>query len=201
MGLMAGVTGESAGMVCRHHLGKAFGLGAIGFMTTGAHDRRLKLWRGYGCGIVRMAGQGSVAGLAGYDHMLALFLLINDVGMADLARVMAGEGDRPGRSLRDRSPAIVSVLPEASGNDGGAQYRKSNHRDCYDDGESDEMFQVLEQVPVPAPGSRRDLRLKLRNVLGYLGFLAGTMIEVTGACDGRHDETCFCGTDTPVRRF
>jgi hypothetical protein len=48
------------------------------------------------------------------------------------------------------------------------------------------MFQVLEQVPIPAPDSKRDLRAKLRNILGYLGFPSGTMIEVTGTCDGGH---------------
>jgi hypothetical protein len=50
------------------------------------------------------------------------------------------------------------------------------------------MFEVLEQVPIPAPNSRRDLRAKIRNILGYLGFLLGTMIKVTGICDGRHCE-------------
>jgi hypothetical protein len=54
------------------------------------------------------------------------------------------------------------------------------------------MFQVLKQVPIPAPDSRRDLRAKMRNVLGYLGFHLGTMIEVTGACDGRHCELLRC---------
>jgi hypothetical protein len=48
------------------------------------------------------------------------------------------------------------------------------------------MFQVLEQVAIPAPAYRRDLRAELRNVLGYLGFPSGTMIEVTGTCDGGH---------------
>jgi len=106
-------------MICRHHLGKASGLGAIGFVTTGAHDRRVELWRSNGCGIVRMARQGSVAGLAGHDHMLALFLLIHDVRMAGLTSIVAGEDNWPGRGLGDRSPAIVPVLPKAFRNDGG----------------------------------------------------------------------------------
>jgi len=201
MGLMAGVTGKPAGMICRHYLGKAFGLGTIGFVTTGAYQRRIQLWRCNGGGIVSVAGQGPVAGLAGHDHMLALLLLIYDVAMADLTGIMAGEGYRPGRCLGDRSPAIVPVLAKAARNDGGAEHDKRDHRDGYDYSEPDEMFQVLEQVPIPAPDSRRDLRAKLRNILGYLVFLAGTMIEVTGTCDGRHDETCFCGTDTPFGRL
>ena len=61
-----------------------------------------------------MAGQGSVAGLAGHDHMLALFLLIDDIGMTGLAGIAAGEGNRPGRCFGDRSPAIVPVLAKAA---------------------------------------------------------------------------------------
>ena len=173
-------------MICRHHLGKPLGLGAISFVTTGAHHSRVELWWCNGRGIVSMAGQGSVAGLAGHDHMLALPLLIYDVGMAGLAGIVAGEGYRPGRCLGDRSPTIVPVLAKAARNDGGAEHDKRDHRHGYDYSEPDEMFQILEQVPIPAPDSRRDLRAKLRNILGYLVFLAGTMIEVTGTCDGRH---------------
>jgi len=105
-----------------------------------------------------MAGQGSVASLAGHNDVLALFFQFHDVGMAGLTGIVAGECNGPGRGLGDRSPAIVPVLPKAFRNDGGAQHDKSNHRDCYDDSEPDEMFQVLEQVPIPAPDSRRDLR-------------------------------------------
>jgi len=119
-------------MICRHHLGKALGLGAVGFVTTGAYDRRVELWRCNRCGIVSMTRQGSVAGLAGHDHMLALLLLIYDVGMAGLTGIVAGEGYRPGRCLGDRSPAIVPVLPKASRNDGGAEHDENTHRDCYD---------------------------------------------------------------------
>ena len=189
---MAGITSQPAGMICCHHLGKALGLCAIRFVATGTYDRRVELWRCHGCGIVRMASQGAVTGLAGHDHMLALFLLLYDVGMAGLTGIVAREGNRPGRCLGNRSPAIVPVLSKASWNDGGAQHNKSAHREGDDYSEPDEMFQVLEQVPIPAPNSRRDLRAKIRNVLGYLGFLLGTMIKVTGICDGRHCELRRC---------
>ncbi len=119
MGLMARVTREPAGMICGHHLGEALGLGAIGFVTTGAYECRIELWRCHGCGIVRMAGQGSVTGLAGHDHMLALFLLLYDVSMAGLTGIVAGEGYRASRCFGDRSPAIVPVLAKAARNNGG----------------------------------------------------------------------------------
>jgi len=90
--------------------------------------------------------------------VLALFFQFHNVGMAGLTGIVAGECNGPGRGLGDRRPAIVPVLPKAFRNDGGAQHDKSNNRDCYDDSEPDEVFQVLEQVPIPAPDSRRDLR-------------------------------------------
>lgn len=117
---MAGITSQPAGMICRYHLWKGFGLGAIGFMTTGAYECRIQLWRCDGRGIISMPGQGSVAGLAGHDHMLTLFLLICDIAMTGLTGISAGEGNRPGRCLGNRSPAIVPILPKASWNDGGA---------------------------------------------------------------------------------
>ena len=120
MGLMAGITREPAGVICSHDLGKALGLGAIGFVAAGANECRVELWRLDGCGIVRMACQGAVAGLAGYDNMLALFLLVYHVGMASLTGIVAREGSRPGRCFGNRSPAIMTVLSKASWNDGGA---------------------------------------------------------------------------------
>ena len=87
-----------------------------------------------------MAGQRTMARLAGYNNVLALLLLLHDVGMAGLTSIVAGEGNGPGRCLGDRSSAIVAVLPKASRNDSDAQDDKCNHRDCNDNGEPDEMF-------------------------------------------------------------
>ena len=67
-----------------------------------------------------MAGQRSVASFAGHNHMLTLFFLFHDVGMAGLTGIVAGECNGPGRSLGDRSPAIMPVLPKAFRNDGSA---------------------------------------------------------------------------------
>jgi hypothetical protein len=61
------------------------------------------------------------------------------------------------------------------------------------------MFQVFEQGPIPAPDSRRDLRAKMRNILGYLGFLLGTMIEVTETCECGH--VCSAGRAAQEERI
>src|SRR5579864_6841951 len=44
----------------------------------------------------------------------------------------------------------------------------------------------LNKFVFPAPDSGRDSRAKWRNIFGYLVFPFGTMIEVTGTCDGHH---------------
>ncbi len=119
MGLMAGVAWEPAGMIGCHYLGKAFGFRAIGFVATAANECRIQLWRFNRCGIVSMASQCSVACLAGHDHMFALLLLIDHIGMTGLAGIVTCKGNRPSRCLGDRSPAIVPVLAKAAWNNGG----------------------------------------------------------------------------------
>jgi hypothetical protein len=97
---------------------------------------------------------------------------------------VAREGHGAGGGLCDGRAAIVSVLAEAFGDDKGTQDDEGNQGDCDDDREPDEMFNIFEQGC--APDCRRELHAKKRNALGYLGFGRGTMIEVTGDCDGGH---------------
>ncbi len=118
--------------------------------------------------------------------MLALLFLVDDVGMAGLAGVVAGEGHGPGGDLGDGGAAIVPVLPKAARDDDGAQDDECDQRDRHDGGEPDEVFNILEQVVFLRRTMERELRAKLRNALGYLVIRPGTMIEVTGACDGGH---------------
>ena len=143
---MAGVAGQASRVICSRNLGEGFGLGAIGFVAAGAEDCGVEFGRGHGGGIVGVAGLGSVAGFAGDDDMLALLFLIDYVGVAGFAGVVAGEGDWPGRDLGDGGASIVAVLAETARNDGGAQDDEGHYRDQHHGGEPDEMFDVLEHV-------------------------------------------------------
>ncbi len=133
-------------MLCGGDLGEGLRLGTVGLVATGADDGGIELGRFHGGRVVSMPGLGSVASFAGDDDVLALLLLVYNVGMAGLAGVMAGEGDRPRRCLGDGSAAIVAVLAEAARDDGGAQEKECDHCDRHDGGEPDEVFDVLEQV-------------------------------------------------------
>ena len=146
---MAGVAGESAGVICGCYLRKSFWFCAVGFVTARTDHGRIQLRRCDGCGIVGVFGLGSVAGFARNDNVLALLFLVNDVGMAGFTSIMTGEGYRPGCDLGDRSTAIVAVLPKTARYDGGAQDNERNQCNRHDDGEPDEMLGVLEHVGIP----------------------------------------------------
>ena len=182
---MAGIAGQTSRVLRCRDLREALGLGAVGFVAAGADDGGVELRRLQRCRIVGMFGLGAVAGFARNDHMLALFLLLDHVGVANLARIVAGKGHGPGRDFGDGVASIVSILPKTVRNDEGAQRDEGNQCDRYDGREPDEVFDVLEQFMRPTPGASR--ATLLRNALGYLEIVAGTMIEVTGICDGGHD--------------
>ncbi len=117
---MAGVASDSAGMICRHNLRKALRLSAVGFVAAGTHNGRVELRRDYGRRIVGMLGLRTVARLARNHHMLALFLLLNNVGMAGLANIVAGEGHGARGDLRNGIATIVPILAKTMRHDDGA---------------------------------------------------------------------------------
>lgn len=77
-----------------------------------------------------------VAGFAGDHHVLALLLLIDDVGMAGLAGIVTGEGNRPSGCLSDGVAAVVSILSKTMGHHGSAQDDECYERNRYDCGEA-----------------------------------------------------------------
>ena len=146
---MAGVAGDATRVIGRHYLGKSLRLGAVGFVTTGTYDGGVQFGRSNGRRIVSVFRLGSVAGFARNDDVLALLFLIDDVGVAGLTGIVAGEGNRPARDLGDRSTAIVAVLPKAAWDDGSTQDDERDQRNGHDDDEPDEVLCVLEHVRFP----------------------------------------------------
>ena len=89
--LVAGVAGEASGVIRGGDLGEGLGLGAVGFVATGADDGGVELRRFHGGWVVGMFGLGAVAGFAGDNDVPTLFFLIDYVGVTGLTGVMAGE--------------------------------------------------------------------------------------------------------------
>ena len=85
----------------------------------------------------------AVAGLTGDNHVLALLLLIDDVGVASFTYIVAGKGKRPSRCLRNSSTAVVPVLSKAARHDGSAQEDESDQGYGHHDSEPDEVFDIL----------------------------------------------------------
>jgi len=142
---MAGVAGETAGVICRHDLRKILWLGAVGFVTAGADDGGVEFGWLERSRIIGVLGLRSVAGFAGDHDVLAEFFLVDDVGVACLADVMSGVGDRAGGRLGDGVSAVVSVLAKAFWNDGGTQDDECDECNHYHSDESDEVLDVFEQ--------------------------------------------------------
>ena len=109
---MAGIAGQTAGVIGGSDLRKIFGLGRVPFVTTYAEYRRVKL-RGLNRGrVVSMIGQRSVASFAIDVGVLAIFFLVKDVGMASLACFMACKVYGQCGDFAYRIPAVVPILSE-----------------------------------------------------------------------------------------
>ena len=113
--LVAGLAGNAAGVIRRIDLGKALGLGRAGRVAADAEHGRVQLGRRYARGIVGVLGQRSVTGFAVHVRVLAGLLYVQNVGVAGLAGLVAGELDRARCDLGDGGAAVVSVLSEARG--------------------------------------------------------------------------------------
>jgi hypothetical protein len=167
MGLMAGVAGDALSVVGGNDLREGLGLGTVRFVAAGADDGSVKLLRFDSCGIIGVLGLRAVAGFARDDDVASLLFLVDDIGVASFADFVSGMSDGAGGDLGDGGAAVVAIFAEAAGDDGCAQDREGNQRDCHDSSEPDEMFYVLEQVGLSVPDRKRT-RCNLRNDLGYL---------------------------------
>ena len=162
---MASVAGYASGVICGCDLGEGLRLGAVGFVAAGADDGGVELGRLDGGGIVSMLALGSVAGFAWNDDVLALLLLLHNVGVTGLAHFVTGMGNGTRRGFGDGGPAIMSVLPEAARDDRATQKKECHQSDGHNGSEADEVFDVLKQVVFLQPSFRLRLRGKIAMLL------------------------------------
>ena len=160
MGLVTGVAGTSAGVVCGRYLREPFRLGAVGFMATRTKNGGVELRR-LNAGVVCMVGQCAVTGFAGDYDVLAMALLVDDIGVAGLAGLVTGVDDGLRGDFSNSRTAEVAVLAKAFGDDGCAHDHKRRENEQHDNGEPDQMFYVLEQVRLPGNAIRITIPHKL----------------------------------------
>lgn len=189
---MTGVASQAAGVIGGHNLRECLWSGAVGFVAPSAENGSIELCRFNGRWIVGVLELGSVTCLARDHNVLAQLLLVDHIGVAGFANVMACMDHRAGGSLGNRIPPVMPVLPKTVRYDRGAQHHESDHRDHHYSRQTDQVFRIFEQVIIP--GRRRSVALAVEkgNALGYRGYGGGTMIEVTGDCDGCHPVLAGC---------
>ena len=149
---MAGVAGQTTGVISSDYLRESFRLGAVGLVAAGAEDRGVELGRLDRGRVVGVFGLGSVAGFAGDHNVLAQLFLIDDIGVAGFTDFVAGVGDGAGSGFGYGVAAIVSVLAETVGHDGGAEHYERDHCDYHHGGKTEQVFGVFEQVVCPGDG-------------------------------------------------
>ena len=145
MRLMAGIAGQTTGVIGAGHLGEGVRLGRVGLVAAGANHGGIGQGRLYRSGIIGVPGLWAMADFAVKSGMPAQFLLIHYIGMAAFTDFVTGMGDRACCQFSDGVTAVVPVLAEGSGNDSGAQDDEGDERDHHDSGEPKKVFDVLEQ--------------------------------------------------------
>ncbi len=96
MRLVAGIAGKSGGVFRGSDLRETPGLGRVGLMAADAEYGGIELGGYHRSRVVGVVGQRSVTGFAIHMRMLAILFLVDNVGMASFASLVAGKIDGPG---------------------------------------------------------------------------------------------------------
>src|ERR1017187_8851171 len=116
MRLVTGLAGEAAGVLVGVDLREAFGFGSAGRMAADAEDGGVELGWGDG-GVVGVFRKRTVVGFAVDVGVLAGFLGVQDVRMAGLAGLVAGEMDGTSGNLTDCGSAVMAGFAKGLGHD------------------------------------------------------------------------------------
>ena len=130
-------------MIRRDNLRKVLRFSGVALVTARTHHGRVQLLGLHRTRIVRVLGQGPVASLASDNHVLAKLFLIDDVGMASLARAVPGKRNRSRGDLADRRATIVTILTKTARHDRSAQDHERDQSYGHDGRQPNEVFDVL----------------------------------------------------------
>ncbi len=135
--MVAGLTGEATGVVCRGYLREVLWLGGAGCMAAHAQNGRVKFERLNGCRIGSVPGQRTVASFAMNAGVHSGLFLGGDVRVTGFACRLPGEVGLRGSHLRDGCPAIVPVFSEALRYNEVASDQKQDEQHRKEKGESE----------------------------------------------------------------
>ena len=142
---MAGFAWQVGGIVYRgDDLGKASGPGAIHLMATDTEKGGVQMRRLDRARIFRVFCKSAVAGFAVHACVLSLALHAEDIRMAILTGLVPGKDDRLCGDFRKGVSTIVAVFAETSGLEDRAQDDKCQNAEQEDEGDSQQVFGVLE---------------------------------------------------------
>jgi hypothetical protein len=119
-------------MVGRNHLWKCLRLGDVGFMTANAQHSDIDFRRLKRSGVIRVLGQRTVTGLARDMRVCPFALHFEDIGVACLTSLVAGEHYRSGGDVGNGCSPVMTVLSKGLGNKDPAQDQEQDDADGED---------------------------------------------------------------------
>ncbi len=123
MWLVAGLAGETSGVLLRIHLGKILWLSRTRRMAAYTKHRSVELCRLHRARIVSMLSQRTVAGFTVDACMLARLLHLRNVGMASFATALTRKVDGASGDIANSRAAVMAIFSEAL-----RYYEVSNHQ-------------------------------------------------------------------------
>jgi len=121
-------------------------LGGIGLMATDTEDGGVEFGRLHGGGIVGVFCQWSVAGFTVHVRVPAVFFLVENVGVAGFASLVAGIVDGAGGELGQSVPAVVAVLSKTARNQKAADAKKREDANQEDGCQPEEVSCIFEGI-------------------------------------------------------
>ncbi len=154
MRLVTSVANHALGVRHRIHLGKSLGLGGVLFMAAPAEVGHVRQLGNIGNGIVRVFGQGAVAGLAAHARVLPRVMHLGFIGVAEGALACPRIGNRQGGDHVKRTRPVVSILPKVFGHHGGADNEEDDDSRQQDQRGSNQVCRISEKATQCQPPSQ-----------------------------------------------
>ena len=126
--------------------GKALRLGSVFFVAAPAEVGDVGQLGHIGFGVVRVFGQGAVAGLATNARVLSPVVRLGFFVVADGALAAAGIGNGKRADHVERTRPIMSVFPKVLGHHGGAENQENSHPRQQDQPGANQVSRIPEKA-------------------------------------------------------